>query len=77
MLVLEQIQIEEKTSLDQKKGEFIIEKTGEIELSEDVEWTELKQEVDEEKDVSVHETEITVAEEFKLKNVAKGRYTSI
>ena len=33
-------------------------------------WKELKQEVSEEKDVSVHKTEVSVAEEFKMNNVA-------
>ena len=37
VIVLEQIQIEEKTSLYQKKVELIVEKTGGIELSENFE----------------------------------------
>ena len=41
--------------------------------SEDVKWTELKQDVGEEKDVSVHKTKISGAEEFKLKYVAEEK----
>ena len=52
-------------------------KTEEIKLSEDVKWTESRQEVGEEKDVSVHETEISVAEELKLKDVIEEKDTSI
>ena len=69
-------QIEKKTSLDQKKVETIIEKTGGIKLSKDVKGTELKQ-VCKEKDVSVHETYISVAEEFKLNDVAEEKHTYI
>ena len=74
MNVFEQILKEEKASLNKKKVELIVEKNGKIGLSEDVKWTELKQEVGEEKDVSVQETEISLAEEFKplkVLNLAK------
>ena len=77
MIVLEQIQIEEKTSLYQKKVELIVEKTGGIELSETFEYKELKQDVGKERDVSVHETEISTAEEFKVKDVTEEKNTSI
>ena len=69
MLVLEQIQIEEKTSLDKKKVGLIVEITGEIRVSEDVKWTELKQDVGEERDVSMHEIEIFVAKNTSIKGV--------
>ena len=48
VLVFEQIQLEEKPSWDQKKEETIVEKTGEVKVSEDFKWTEWKQDVGEE-----------------------------
>ena len=64
LLILEQIQIKEKC----KKVELVVETTGWVEVSDD-KWTELKQEIGEKKDVSVHETEISVAEATSTKNV--------
>ena len=77
MLVLEQIQKEEKTYFDQKKVELIVEKTGEIKVSEDVKWTELKQDIDEKRDISVHETEISWAEDASIKGVELSKETGL
>ena len=41
--------------------ETVVEKTEEIKVSEGDKWTELKQDVGEEKDVLLHETMISVA----------------
>ena len=77
VLVLEQIQIEKKISLDQLKVELVVEKTGEIKLSDDAKGRESKKEVGEEKVVSMHETEIFVAiipvQERKEKTMSKSR----
>ena len=61
VLVLEQIQIEEKASLDQLEMEFIVHKTREFKLSDDAKRIESKKEFGQEKGVSVHETEISLA----------------
>ena len=61
MLNLEQIQIEEKISFDQSQEELIIEKMGEIKLSGSATGTGSKEEVGEEIDVLVHETDISAA----------------
>ena len=68
-LVLELVQKEEKTSLDQNSVELIVEKTGKIKVSDYFKWSELKQDIGEEKDVSMHETEISVAEDASIKGV--------
>ena len=59
--------------MDQKKEETVVEKAEEIKVSEGVQWKELKQDIGEERDVSLHETEISVAEDTSIKDVELGK----
>ena len=58
--------------MDQKKIETVVEKAEEINVSDDVKWTKLKQGISEERVFSVHETEISVAEDTSIKKVELG-----
>ena len=74
-VLVDEIKKDEENSLDQSRVESIIDKRGEIKLSDDAE-AESRETVAEEKYISVHKTEISVAfipvEEIKEEVASKS-----